>query len=148
MTSLHPSAKMECPRDRTILEPRPLGGVSVATCPRCGGMYLRHGELNEIAHPVRGDLEGATIDQDSFAHPDDHGALSCPNDGTTMAKVDFNVDTNIILDYCRQCGGFWVDADELPRIEAEVKRLNEAEAEVPDTALMRFFYALWDLPIR
>jgi len=148
MTPLHPSVKMECPRDGAVLEAKPLGGVSVETCPRCGGMFLRHGELNEIAHTTRGDVEGATVDHDSFAHPDDHESLSCPNDGSTMAKVDFNVDTAIILDYCGRCGGFWVDADELPRIEAEVKRLNDAEAEVPDTPLMRFFYAMWDLPIR
>src|ERR1043165_4914782 len=133
---------MNCPRDSALLARKPAGGATVETCPTCSGMFLRHGELNAIAHPVRGDIEYSTVDGDTFAHDDDHGALSCPNDGGTMAKVDFNIETSIILDYCRDCGGFWVDADELPRIEAEVKRLSDAEEEVPDTPLMRFFYAM------
>jgi len=111
-------------------------------------MFLCHGELNRITEPTHGDLEFSTVDLDTFQHPDDHGAFSCPNDGTAMRKVDFNIETAIILDYCPTCGGFWLDAEELPRINEVVKSLNEAEAEVPDPLLVRLSRFFWDVPIR
>lgn len=111
-------------------------------------MYLRHGELNEIAPPTHGDLEFSTIDLDTFDHPDDHGAIVCPADGNTMSKVDFNVDSAIILDYCTKCLGFWLDAGELARINEEVQRLNVAEEEIPDPLLVRLSRFFWGVPIR
>ena len=64
-----------------------------------------------------------------------------------MEKVDFNVDTDIILDYCSACGGFWLDEDELASIHDEVKRLNEAEADVPDPLLVRISQFFWNFPL-
>jgi len=110
-------------------------------------MFLAHGQLNEIAGPVRGDLEFSTVDLDSFSHEDEYGPIACPNDGTAMGKVDFNVESSIILDYCKSCLGFWMDGKELARIHDEVKRLSDAEAAVPDPLLVRISQFFWNLPI-
>ena len=64
-----------------------------------------------------------------------------------MGKVDFNIDTTIILDYCKKCLGFWMDGKELARINEEVKRLNEADAEVSDPLLVRISQFFWNLPL-
>ena len=56
-------------------------------------------------------------------------------------------DTTIILDYCKRCLGFWMDGKELVRINEEVKRLNEADAEVPDPLLVRISQFFWNLPL-
>ena len=64
-----------------------------------------------------------------------------------MRKVDFNIESNIILDYCPTCEGFWVDEGELDAIRAEVKRLNEADAEVPDSWIVRLSKIVWQLPL-
>ena len=139
---------MNCPRDaEVVLEMKPVGETSVATCPRCGGMYLEHGQLNKLAVPTPGDLEFSTVDLDTFEHQDEYGPINCPRDHTTMRKVDFNIDTTIILDYCPTCHGFWLDAKELASINEEVKRLNEAGAEVPDPLLMRISQFFWNLPL-
>lgn len=124
------------------------GEVSVATCPTCGGMYLQHGALNRLVEPsARGDFESSTVEGDTFQHADEYGPIRCPHDGATMSKVDFNVDTSIILDFCKRCEGFWVDAKELNSIRAEVKRLDEADAEVPDPWLVRLSRIIWQLPL-
>lgn len=138
---------MNCPRDNTALQMKSFGDVSAATCPTCRGMYLQHGELNRLAEPTAGDVEYSSVDGDTLQHPDEYGPIRCPHDGTTMSKVDFNVDTTIILDYCKTCEGFWVDEKELDAIRAEVKRLNEAEAEVPDPWLVRLSRIIWQLPL-
>ena len=139
---------MNCPRDaEVVLEMKPAGETSVPTCPRCGGMFLEHGQLNKLAEPTPGDLEFSTVDLDTFQHQDEYGPINCPRDQTTMRKVDFNIDTTIILDYCPTCHGFWLDAKELTLINEEVKRLNEAGAEVPDPLLVRISQFFWNLPL-
>jgi Zn-finger nucleic acid-binding protein len=110
-------------------------------------MFLEHGQLNQIADPTAGDLEFSTVDLDSFQHEDEYGPIACPRDGTAMRKVDFNIDSAIILDYCTSCRGFWMDGKELTRINEEVKRLNEAGAEVPDPLLVRISQFFWNLPL-
>ena len=51
---------------------------------------------------------------------------AAPVDGTAMKKVDFNIHTDIILDFCPTCGGFWLDCGELERINTEVRELERA----------------------
>src|SRR5438067_1823214 len=98
---------MNCPRGDSALEMKQINHTAVQACPRCGGMFLEHGQLNTVADPTHGDLEYSTVDLDSGQHADEHGPLNCPRDGAAMAKVDFNVDSAIILDYCKSCHGFW-----------------------------------------
>ncbi len=139
---------MNCPRDAAVLETKSIGQTSVQTCPLCGGMFLEHGQLNRLADPTPGDLEFSTVDGDSFQHEDEYGPIDCPRDADIqMRKVDFNIDTTIILDYCPGCHGFWLDRQELARINEEVKRLNEAGAAVPDPLLVRISQFFWNLPL-
>lgn len=124
---------MICPRDgsRTVLEEH--GDEKVNTCPRCGGMFLHRGELNKVAEPIPGDLEYSTLDLDSFEHPDDRPPIACPNcRHPRMDKVEFNIESGVILDYCPSCSGFWVDAGELDRINSTVRELNETAREIHD----------------
>ena len=138
---------MNCPRDGANLESQTIDGTRLDACPTCAGLFLDHGELNQLTDPTPGDIEFSTVDLDSFNHDDSYQATSCPRDQSTMRKVDFNVDTAIILDYCSTCRGFWLDGGELDRIRTEVKELNEAGAAVPDPLLVRISQFLWRLPL-
>src|SRR5258706_2920576 len=138
---------MNCPRDASPLESKQINESSVQACPQCGGMFLEHGQLNKVADPTPGDLEYSTVDLDSLEDADQYGPIKCPRDGAPMMKVDFNIDTTIILDCCESCRGFWLDGDELARINEEVKQLNEAGAEVPDPLLVRISQFFWKLPV-
>ncbi len=138
---------MNCPRDGATLETMSFGQTSVEACPQCGGMFFEHGHLNAAVEPTPGDLEFSTVDGDSFQHEDEYGPIACPRDGTTMKKVDFNIETAIILDYCPRCRGFWIAPKELASINEEVKRLNEAGQEVPDPLLVRISQFFWNFPL-
>lgn len=139
---------MNCPYQHGLLEPTTLGEARVDVCNVCGGLYLDRGELNRVAGPTEGDLEFSTVDLDTFQHDGSGRTVRCPRDtDVEMKKVEFVIETNIILDYCDICRGFWVDGKELARINAEVKELNEADREVPDPALVRFSQFIWNLPL-
>ncbi len=136
---------MRCPRDPDQELAPIAGGAEAFTCDRCGGMFFTRGELDRLAEPHQGSLEYSTVDLDSFDHADRYGATSCPVDATAMVKVNFNIYTDIILDYCPTCGGFWLDSGELERVNREVRELVRADQEVPDPPMMWFAKALWTL---
>ena len=110
-------------------------------------MFLERGVLNRIAEPTTGYLEFSSVDLDNFQHEDEYGPIRCPRDTIVdMRKVEFVIGTNIILDYCDHCSGFWIDGRELVRINDEVAQLNRAAHEVSDPALVRLSQFFWNLP--
>jgi Zn-finger nucleic acid-binding protein len=138
---------LKCPRDQSELTMHTVHDINVKTCDECGGMFLEHGELNKVAEPTAGDIEFSMLDMEDFKHEDGLGPIACPRDtDLTMSKIDFNIYTNIILDYCQRCHAFWIDATELARINDEVKNLNEAAREVPDPPMLWFAKFIWNLP--
>ncbi len=139
---------MNCPRCETSLGSRSVHEVDVDFCDSCSGMFLDQGQLNRVAAPTAGDLEFSTLHGDSFEHEDGFGPTPCPRCGDVeMRKVEFNIYTGIILDYCEHCGGFWLDGPELGRIDEEVRRLNEAAAEgAEEPRMMWFARFIWALP--
>lgn len=138
---------MRCPQDGSELTMREVHGVEVHVCEHDGGMFLEEGQLNKVAEPTQGDLEFSTVDLDSFEHEDSEGPLLCPKDpDVQMKKAEFIVHTNIILDYCETCHGFWLDGKELQRINEEVAELNAASKEVPDPPMLWFAKFIWSLP--
>jgi len=137
---------MNCPRDGIELTSQEIEGITARMCGRCGGMFLGRGELNRIAGEKEGDVEYSTVSLDSFQHPDAFGPATCPQDGTTMRKVEFNIYTNIILDYCPACSGFWLDAHEIDRIRDEVRAMDEAAEDMPDPPMLWLARFVWALP--
>jgi len=137
---------MDCPRCDIELTTHSVEGVTRRMCGRCGGMFLIRGELNLIAGTGDGDLEYSTVSLDSFDHADRFGAAACPQCRTTMKKVEFNIYTNIILDYCTSCSGFWLDSREIDRIRQEVRELDEASKDMPDPPMLWLARFIWSLP--
>jgi Zn-finger nucleic acid-binding protein len=122
-------------------------GTEVDACPECGGMFLDRGELNRVAAPTVGDLEYSTVHSESFRHDDRFAPTSCPRcDGVEMKKVEFNIYTGIILDYCASCEGFWLDGEELTRINEEVRKLDEEAGDDPAPSMRWFANFIWSLP--
>jgi len=113
-------------------------------------MFLDHGELNKIAEPTSGDLEYSTVHMESFVHSDRFETTPCPRCGDVeMKKVEFNINTGIILDYCTLCEGFWLDGPELNRINEEVRELNDSVGEAgprPAPSMLWFAQFIWSLP--
>lgn len=139
---------MDCPRCRQPLSAEMLGSVEVATCAACRGMLLAHGLLDRIAEPHDGSLEFSTLDDESFQHDDSYGPTVCSRcpDQRQMKKVEFNIYTGIILDYCDSCRTFWLDGEELDRINDEVRALRESTSESVAPKMLWFANFIWSLP--
>ena len=138
---------MDCPRCGKATEIREVRGAEVDLCGTCGGIFLDRGELNKVAAATSGDLEFSTIHEESFRHPDRFAVAACPRCADpAMKKVEFIVHTGIILDYCEACGGFWLDGEELFRVNDEVRALNESGSDIGSSPMQWFAEFLFSLP--
>ena len=117
----------KCPRDSETLDTIRYEGVEIETCRQCGGEFLDGGELKAVidARQQRWEptelekLKSASIRGEAM---EDHEAdMPCPACGTLMKPFNYGGDTGIVLDKCGECGGIWLDADEIENVQKVVE---------------------------
>lgn len=120
---------MNCPRcENSVLQSVEYDGQKVEVCPACKGEWLFAGELQKIVEhhdEVFTPEEIASMDavnkETLTAEKDDHDELNCPACGDVrMEHFNYGDTSGIILHKCTECGGIWMDKDQLQKIEEVV----------------------------
>jgi Zn-finger nucleic acid-binding protein len=114
-----PTQALNCPRCTTSLSRLRIGGVDTDYCQHCGGLWLDRLELTrfERAGSAFGDALEAHLSQFPPALIDHSQRLRCPRHAAAvMLRRSFSRDAPVDIDECPECGGVWLDADELARI--------------------------------
>ncbi|HVC00102.1 MAG TPA: zf-TFIIB domain-containing protein [Candidatus Dormibacteraeota bacterium] len=89
--------------------------ITYNMCEKCGSLWLDAGMLDKMAFQVQGSIE--YCEHGEKDEPESH-PKKCPRcDDFTLSRVKFLESDDIHLHYCRNCGGFWLDAGELDRID-------------------------------
>jgi Zn-finger nucleic acid-binding protein len=123
---------MDCPRCNSPLKARKAGEVKIDKCPDCMGMWLDQGELEKLKDQTDSDVRW--MDFEIWKHPERFRYASrpvkCPKCEKDMVAVNYH-DTGIVIDYCPDCRGTWLDRGEFSKIihalrkELETKHLPE-----------------------
>ncbi|MFP4026161.1 MAG: zf-TFIIB domain-containing protein [Candidatus Brocadiia bacterium] len=92
--------------------------ISYDTCPECGSLWLDAGELDKMAFQVEGSIEYSS-QEETQGTVTDRRCPRCKN--VVMGKVNFLGSTDIFLDRCPCCGGFWLDGGELDILNLELE---------------------------
>jgi Zn-finger nucleic acid-binding protein len=100
--------------------------ISYDICEACGSLWLDAGELDKMAFQVNGSIEFSSKDEvESISEP----AKECPRcEHAVLGKVSF-VGSDIVLDRCRSCGGFWLDGGELDLVNKELEGIMPIKAK-------------------
>ena len=113
---------MKCPRCKIQLEEKTIREYSyqieVDECGNCGGIWFDESELQKIEN-VR---EAVMWENRKLPKRRDQlKGLVCPKckDGRLMKKAEHPRDEKVILDYCENCRGIWLDKGELEAIQKE-----------------------------
>lgn len=113
---------MKCPRCNVILVKEAVKDVNLVVdvdkCPNCKGMWFEVGELSKLDKIVEPKIiEFRKIPKEKYQLK----ALFCPScaDHPLMQKADHPRDSKVIIDYCEQCKGIWLDKGELEAIQQE-----------------------------
>ena len=112
------------PRMTSEPKPRPLScvdsrGIDTDVCEDCGGLWLDRVELSRFDDPnsVFGDALVAHLRQFPPALLDHSIRLNCPrHPEVVMLRRRFSAAAPIEIDECPECGGIWLDTDELAQI--------------------------------
>ncbi len=114
---------MYCPRcNNTPLQEHKINDISctlqVDVCPKCGGTWFDHGELEQIENIV----ELSIIEIRKIPDKDTQlQKLKCPscNLHPALLKYEHQRDKKVIIDYCEVCHGIWLDKGELEAIQKD-----------------------------
>ena len=113
---------MNCPRCKTKLDNKTIiernDKIDIGNCPSCEGLWFDKGELNlleNISEPVLFEWRMLCSKYDQLT------PLNCPScdDSPMMKKAEHPRDENVVIDYCEQCEGTWLDGGELEAIQKE-----------------------------
>lgn len=110
-----------CPRCRTTLNAVTVGGLPLAECQACGGVFA----TEEAFARLRGDAESqsAVLARPTRTSPprgDASSYVPCPVCRKLMNRLNFARVSGVIIDACRG-HGLWFDRDELALIVRFVK---------------------------
>src|SRR5450432_982294 len=87
-------------------------------CEKCGSLWLDAGELDKMAFQVKGSIEFSSEEEETSSAK---AARMCPRcENFQLARVKFLGETDIVLEHCRNCGGFWLDGGELNLVDREL----------------------------
>lgn len=92
--------------------------MAVEKCESCGGHWFDRGELERIENIV----EPTLIDFNRLPSKKKQLIpLYCPDceDHPMMQKTEHTRDHHVIMDFCPECNGIWLDGGELEAIQKE-----------------------------
>ena len=119
---------MQCPNCSATLKTVDYEGIRIETCDSCHGEWLDSAELGHIvrAREVRfNEDERRAIAAATAITPvipeDVDRDLKCPKCSGTTDALNYGGDTGIVIDRCTGCGGFWLDAQEMEKIQMVVE---------------------------
>jgi Zn-finger nucleic acid-binding protein len=115
---------MNCPSCSAGLRRVSYEGVTVETCDKCGGEFVGPQELGAIVK-TRQAVFGESLKQLLKNHEPMFGvpagaasrSLCCPACQGAMQMMNYATDSGIAIDRCDECGGVWLDHDELEKVQ-------------------------------
>jgi Zn-finger nucleic acid-binding protein len=95
--------------------------ISYDVCEACGSFWLDASELMKMAYKVNGNIEYCSREK---AKGVQESTKNCPRcEDMPLDKVFFLGESDILLDHCKNCMGFWLDGGELDLINKELKEI-------------------------
>lgn len=123
---------MRCPNCRGAMTPAEYEGVKIHPCDHCGGEFVGAGEIAHIVRVREAKFDAGIEAQVAGVKPtyglapgSCHRRLACPACGEEMMPANYAVDSGIIVDSCRGCGGNWLDSGELEKVQALLERWED-----------------------
>jgi Zn-finger nucleic acid-binding protein len=99
------------------MQPRSFGPVEVDVCdPGCGGLWFGRTELEAVDEPDEGIGAALEAALTQSAGPVRSAPIRCTRCDVVMREHRYQNISNVLVDECPGCGGFFLDAGELRAI--------------------------------
>jgi uncharacterized protein len=103
----------KCPKCRKQLQEMGYFKVRVDECTQCLGLWFDATELDQIKSELDESIRWIDVDLWRYAERSNFNAsiFDCPKCQTLMSELRFS-DSGILLEFCINCGGAWLDQGE------------------------------------
>jgi len=127
-----------CPNCGTTMVVDVVHGVSLDVCPNCGGTWFEADELRALIHSAPHALEelGEMVIPKVEQVRMHASEMRCPNGHGVLINYHYMYDSPIILHTCTTCGGFWVAAEEVAKMEGVLNRAHQPMTAEEESAYM------------
>lgn len=132
---------LSCPACHHDLQVLDTNCVKVDACVgHCGGVWFDNRELQRMDEPAEAVTEAVLhVARDPGLKVDMQSKRHCPVcQNMVMMRHYFSVKRKVEVDECAQCGGIWLDADELEHIRGEFKTAADREQAALDAFHSQF----------
>jgi len=135
---------MECPNDHEYLEKVLFHNVEADYCPKCLGIWFDQDELRMAKDDA--DKKLNWLDVNLWKKKDKFRLLRhnrhCPVCRVGLVEVAYD-DSKVKVDFCKMCGGIWLDRGEFKQIINYLK--NKSDYEVLDNYTKNLVVQLWEV---
>ncbi len=114
----------KCPVDDFTLKTETYEGVTIDSCPHCGGIWLDAGELEAVQNAQDSDFRTVTtsaLDQvraaEDMGKAAQEGPRHCVECQTELVKKEYAYTSQVMIDQCPNGHGLWLDQGEMSRLE-------------------------------
>jgi len=124
---------MECPNDKEQLENVLFHNVEVDYCPKCLGIWFDKDELRLAKDDKDKQLNWVDVDlwRDKARFHVSKGNKHCPVDRSGLMEVRYDESSagqaKTKIDFCKMCGGVWLDRGEFKQIINYLKSKSDYE---------------------
>lgn len=104
------------------------GLVSCDVCEVCSGIWFDAGEMDAVVLQLYRSVEASSRDKAEGISEQQRRCPRCADQW--MAKVFFLAYSEILLDHCENCRGFWLDGGELDLINQNLRQLESQRGRI------------------
>jgi hypothetical protein len=135
---------MECPNDNEYLERMLFHDVEVDYCPKCLGIWFDKDELRLAKDDKDNKLNWLDVDlwRDKLKFHVSRSGRHCPVDRAGLQEVKYD-GTKTKVDFCKMCGGVWLDRGEFKQIINYLK--NKSDYEILHHYSKNLISELWEV---
>ena len=135
---------MNCPNDNEQLEKVLFHNVEVDYCPKCLGVWFDKDELRLAKDDKDKELNWVDVDlwRDKSKFHVSRGDKHCPVDRAGLQEVTYD-QSKTKVDFCKMCGGIWLDRGEFKQIINYLK--NKSDYEILHRYSKSFATQLWEV---
>ncbi len=130
---------LKCPGCHGVLERKTYVDIVTDECSKCGGVWLEKGEMGIVATGSSSDEESAAASH--VVGPNAQKDRPCPRcPKQAMVKTMLWECSDVELDHCQKCKGFFFDKGEIQAMNKELQELNPEKGDAEFRGMMK---GLW-----
>ena len=114
-SALNKTSSLKCPKCQTLTLKnfKTSEGVAVDLCDTCKGLWMNKGETAKTA-----EMESDFPDYKYSMSTAKSVTMKCPECQAAMVTVKYSKESSLEVEHCEKCGGIFLDAGEISKIES------------------------------